>query len=355
VDPDRAEEILGEALSVANSSAGIYRELDVRAIAVTWAAINPAKGLAVAERVYDPALRAWALWEIAEITGDTSLYDRAAEATRQVADPVERARLLREIAVRSGDQAFFDEALAALDSVEGVPLAYALSDLAAASSDAAIAARIDPAYPDARAAALYRIGQFDEAWAAAAEIADPFDQAHAQAAIAGAWGSADAARQIADPTWRDLALRDVALASGDVALARGIESPYYRVQALTALGQYQAAFDVAEELSDTYPLRALAVAWAETDPQSALAVVDLMDREADKAEVLRVIAVATGDDDLFERALGMALAARVRGDALAPVEASLALAKAFEPTGTQAEAAFVQAYEVAQQISIIYK
>jgi hypothetical protein len=37
-------------------------------------------------------------------------------------------------------------------------------------------------------------------------------------------------------------------------------------------------------ISATIPLRALAVAWSETDPQAALAVVDMMDREADKAE-----------------------------------------------------------------------
>lgn len=356
VDPARAEEILEEALAAANSNAGIYRELDVRAIAVTWATIDPTRGLAVAERVYDPALRAWALWEIAAITGDQSLYDQAAQAARQVADPVDRARSLRELAVRSGDQALFDEALAALDGVEAAPLAYALSDLAAASGDAAIAAQIDPAYPGAYAAALYRLGQFDEAWAAAAEIADPFDQARAQAAIAAVWGNAEAAQQITDPTLRDLVLRDIAIASKDVALAGAIESPYYRVQALTALGQYQAAFDVAGELSDTYPLRALAVAWAETDPQSALAVVDAMNREADKAEALRAIAVAIGDDPTFERALGMALAARVRGDTLAPAEASLALAQVFYPIDkAKAEAAFSQAYDTAQRISIIYK
>ena len=356
VDPARAEEILEKALTVANNTAGIYRELDVRAIAVTWATINPTRGVAVAERVYDPALRAWALWEIADATGDTSLYAQAAEAARQVSDPVDRARSLREIAVHSGDRALFDEALAALDGVEGAALAYALSDLAVASGDAAIVARIDPAYPDARAAALYRLGRFDEAWAAAAQIADPFDRARAQAAVAGAWGNADAARQIADPTLRDMALRDVALADGDVALAESIESPYYRVQALTALGQYQAALDAAEELSDTYPLRALAVAWAESDPQAALAVVDKMDREADKAQALRAVAAVTDDQAIFERALSLALAARVRGDPLAPAEASLALAQTLNPTNRdRAEVALAQAYEVAQRISVKYK
>lgn len=362
VDPARAEQILGQALDVATGQApgiaptGIYRELDVRAIAVTWATINPARGLAVTNRVYDPALRAWALWEIAGITGDESLYDQAAEAARQVSNPVDRARSLRELAVRSGDRALFDQALAALDGVELAPLAYALGDLAAASGDITLADRIDPAYPDARAAALYRVGQFEEAWATAAQISDPFDRARALAAIAAAWGNADAAHQIADPTLRDLALREIAIASQDVALAASIHSPYYRVQALTALGQYQAAFDIAEELGDTYPLIMLAVAWAETDPQSALSVVDAMDGEADKAVAMRAIAVAIRDQATFERALGLALAARVRGDALAPAEASLALARAFSPLDeAKAEAAFAQADDIARRISTKYK
>jgi hypothetical protein len=361
-DPARAEEILEQALDVATGQAagtaptGLYRELDVRAIAVTWANIDPVRGLAVAKRVYDPALRAWALWEIAGITGDESLYEQAAQAARQVSDPVDRARSLRELAVRSGNRALFEEALAALDGVEPASLAYALSDLAAASGEAAIAVQIDSAYPDARAAALYRVGQFDEAWATAAEIDDPFDQARAQAAIAAAWSNSDAAQQITDPTTRDLALREIAVAEQDAALAASIESPYYRVQALTALGQYQAAFDGAEGLSDTYPLRALAVAWAETDPQSALGVVDAMDREADKAEALRAIAVVVGDEATFKRALDLALAARVRGDALAPAEASLALAMAFSPLDeSKAEDAFVQAFDVTQRISTKYK
>ena len=362
VDSAHAEETLEAAFNVATSQisgiapTGIYRDLDVRAIAVAWATLDPEQAVAVAERIYDPPLRVWALREIASVTGDTSVYDQATEAARGVSDPVDRARSLREVAVASGNQALFDEALVALEGVEPRLQAYALSDLAAASGDASIAAQIDQAYPDARAAALYRVGQFDEAWAAAGEIADPFDRARAQSAVAGAWGNIDAAQQIPDPTLRDLALREIAIADQDLALAESIESAYYRVQALTALGQYQAALEVAEELSDTYPLRALAVAWSETDPQAALAVVDMMDREADKAEALRAIAVVTGDDDLFERALGMALAARVRGDALAPAEASLALGRDLELIhADKTDAAFDQAYAVALGISTKYK
>jgi hypothetical protein len=305
--------------------------------------------------VRDPGLRSWALWEIAAISGDEAVYDQAAQAARQVADPVARARSLREVAVHSDRPSLFQEALTTLDGVQGAPLAYALSDLAAASGDANIVARIDPAYPDARAAALYRLGHFEEAWIVAGKIADPFDRARAQAAIAGAWGNVDATRQVADPTLRDRALYEVAVARKDAALAQGIESPYYRVRALTTLGQYEAALAEADNLSDTYPLRALAVALAEQDAQAALGLVDKMDREADKADALRAIAAATGDPDTFDKALAMALAARVRGDALAPVEASLELAQTFQAVDeSKAEAAFAQAYEIAQNIMIKY-
>jgi hypothetical protein len=356
VDPTRAEAILQEALAAAAGRSGLYRDLDMRAIAVTWANVNPQQAVAVAERVYTPALKAWALRDIAQKTGDAALYLAAAEAARGVADPVDRAAALRNVAVASGNAVLVAEALTALDGVTGVTLAYALSDLAAASGDAAIAARIEAAYPDAQAAALYRLGQFEAAWAAAAAIADPFDQARAQAAISAAWGNAEAALSITDPTLRDIALRDIAVAKNDPALAQGIQSLYYRVQALTALGQYPAAFEAAPDLADTYPLRDLAVAWAKTDPAAALQVVDLLDREADKAEAMRAVAVASGDDAAFERALTLALAARVRGDALAPAEAALNLARSFNPADpAKAEAAFTLAYDTAGRISTRYK
>ena len=89
---------------------------------------------------------------------------------------------------------------------------------------------------------------------------------------------------------------------------------------------------------------ALAVAWAESDPKLALTVVDMMDREADKAEAMRAIAVASGGESDFERALNLALAARVRGAELAPAEASLKLGQAFNPKDVaKADAAFNQA------------
>lgn len=92
---------------------------------------------------------------------------------------------------------------------------------------------------------------------------------------------------------------------------------------------------------------------AADDPQAALALVDGMTREADKAVALRAFAVASGDQALIEQAQGMALAARVRGDALAPALASLDLAQALWPLdATKAEALLQQAYEAAQRIAI---
>jgi hypothetical protein len=135
-------------------------------------------------------------------------------------------------------------------------------------------------------------------------------------------------------------------------LADLIQSSYYRVQALTALGDYEQAIQAAEGLGDSYPLIELAAALAQEDPQAALALVEQMTRESDKAAALRAIAAATNDPALFEQALGMALAARVRGDALAPAQASLDLANALWPIDpAQAESALRQAYEAAQRIS----
>jgi hypothetical protein len=63
--------------------------------------------------------------------------------------------------------------------------------------------------------------------------------------------------------------------------------------------------------------------------------------------------MASANAELFDRALGMALAARVRGDTLSPVETSLALARSFSGIDrTQATTALKQALETAQRISI---
>lgn len=344
IAPAQTIDILSQAYSVADKQSGLYRDVDLRAIAATWAKLDPVKAGEVADAIHDPALRAWAY-------RDLRRYEQAAAAARQIADPVQNARALREIAVASGNPALFDEALSVLNDVDGQAHAYAIGDLAVAKGEAALVEQIDPIYADARAAAWYRLGKFDEAWAAANSIGDPFDRAHAQAAIAGAAGNAAWARQIADVTLRDRALRDVVTISGEVSLVGEIKTPYYRVQALTALKQYPAAIEAAAQLSDPYPLVQLAVAVAKDDPTTAQTLIDALEREADKAEALR--ALATVNAEWFDRALGMALAARVRGDTLAPVEASLTLAHDFADIDqAKATAALKQALAAAQRISI---
>ncbi len=355
VDPARAEEILNTALRLTTGQSGLYRELDVRGIAVTWAAIDPAKGLAVTDRIYDPAIRSWALREIAALTGDGSLYTQAAEAARQVDSPLYQARLLALVAASSGQTAFFEEAVSLLEQVDNPARAYALAELAAASGNGSLVEQIDRAYPAARAYALYRLAQYDAAWTETEAIPDAIERARAQAAIAAAWGNVEAANRITDPTLRARALRDIAVSRQDAALAGNIDSPYYRVQALTRLELYPQAVEAAAELRDPYPLRELVARWAAVDPHAARAVVDMLTREADRAEAMRAIAAATGDESDVERALNLALAARIRGDALAPAEASLALAKSLVSLDTgQAEAAFTQAYTTAVGISTRY-
>jgi hypothetical protein len=153
--------------------------------------------------------------------------------------------------------------------------------------------------------------------------------------------------------YRDLALRDVIRKTGNAALVDSISSAYYKVQALTALGEFGAANQFVSDLGDAYPLVELAVIMAEKDPQAALSLVDEMTREADKAVALPAVAVATQDQALIEQAQGMALAARVRGDAVAPSQALLNLAQELQAIDvTGAEAVLQQAYEAAQRIAI---
>ena len=365
VDAQRARDIFQRALAVASATgptdrpAEIYRALDLRALAVAWARLDRGQGLQVAALVDDPALRSWALREIASASGDRSLLAQAAAAARLVADPVQRARSLGEVASASGEPALFAEALAALDGVTGSAGAYALAGLAAGGHSATLE-KISPAHPDARALALYRLGQFEAAAAASALIADPFERAQAQSAIAVAWGNASFARQIADPTLRDRARRDVAIKTKDAGLAQDIGSTYYRVQALTTLGESQAAADAAAtagDVKDTLPLRELALDLARVgQAPAALALVERLDRQSDKSLVLAALA-ARGDPATFERALGLALAARVPGDPLAPAEASLKLWQSVKAGGSGMDAtrALVQALDVAQKIVVKYK
>jgi Na+-transporting methylmalonyl-CoA/oxaloacetate decarboxylase gamma subunit len=352
LDPVKAAALLQAGQDVVEGQSGLYRDLQLRGLALARAKVDAAQAAPTAAQIDDPSLSAWTFRELADFTGDRSLFERAAEAAREIEDPVHQAHALREIGVASGQSALFDEALVALDDVTGASLAYALSDLAVASRDASFAEQIAPAFPEARTSALLRMGEYQTAWEAAAGIVDPYEKARAQAAIASAWGNADAATRISIPLYRDLALRDVIRKSGNAALVDSISSAYYKVQALTALGNYEAASQLAGNLGDAYPLVELAVSLAEKDPQAALALVDEMTREADKAVALQAIAVASQDQALIEQAQGMALAARVRGDSLAPAQALLDLAQALWTVDTtHAGAVLQQAYEAVQRIA----
>ena len=353
LDPSKAAELLQAEQAALENQTGLYRDLQLRGLSLAWAKIDAASAAHTAEQINDPALRAWTFRELAVLDNNNALFDQAAEAARAVEDPIQKARALREVGVASGQAALFDEALDALDDVSDASLAYALSDLAAASGDASFVEQIPPAYPDALASALLRMGAYESAWEATTQIADPYEQARAQAAIVAAWGSAGGATQISVPLYRDLALRNVIRESGNATLVDSISSAYYKVQALTALGDYEAAQELAGDLGDPYPLVELAVTLADKDSQAALVLVDEMDREADKAVALQAIAIASGDQKLIEQAQGMALAARVRGDSLAPVQASLNLAQTLWTVNqTDAQAALQQAYEAAQRIAV---
>ena len=352
LDPATAAALLQAEQRIAESQSGLYRDLQLRGLALAWAKVDTTQSAPTAAQIADPSLRAWTVRELAVLTGDNALFDCAVEAAREIEDPGQQTRALGEIGAASGQSTLFDEALSTLNGVSGATLAYLLSDLAAASGNASLVEQIDPAYPDAHTSALLRLGEYRSAWEAAANIADPYEQARAQAAIASAWGNADAATLITIPLYRDLALRDVIRKTGDATLVDSISSTYYKVQASTALNEYESAIQLAGDLGDAYPLVGLAVALAETDLQAALELVDEMSREVDKAIVLRAIAAASQDQELIERAQGMALAARVRGDALAPAQALLDLAQVLWTVDeTYAQAALQQAYEAAQRIA----
>jgi len=299
IDPEQTRKILDAAIEAAQNAEGIYRDLDYRGIAVAYASLDPQRARQIADQIENTAVHDWALREI-------------------------NAPGAKPVTFIQGDPAL----------AEAQTLALLLKAQAG-----------DP-------------NSWQAAWDASLDITDPFERARAQVEIVRGWSESDptkamqAAQMIDIPLLRDLAMRFVTSITGDASLVSQINNPYDQVMALTALGQYTDAAALAGELKETYPLLPLAKALAKVDPQTALALVDEMLREADKAEALRSLAVATRDPAIFKRALDMALAARVRNDALAPAQASLNLADAFAAIDPAlAQQALVQAHEIAQRIS----
>lgn len=358
IDSEKAAGILEQALVVAQDTVGDYSDLDIRSIAVSYAHLDPVRSLEILNTVNSLPVKAWGLREIAAITGDPSIMDLAAKTARQIDDPVLQANALRKLAVLSGDVLFFEDAKQALVTVDerDAVLAFAWADLIASSGDLTQLSQIDPQFPSAKVFALLATGQFDQAWSEAENISDLFERARAQVEISSQWGNAEHAQLIKIPIFRDLALRNVSIKQRDLSLAKKIENVYYRTQALTDLGDFSGALALSTELSDKYPLVQLVKGVAEDDIQAALPLVDLMDREADKAQALRSLAALSKDRKIFDRALSMAEAARVRGDSLAPSSASLFLGMDLEDANPDwANLAFTQAYDIAWRMIIKYE
>lgn len=369
-DPQKTQELLEIALTTSDAAHGVYRDLDRRLIALAIAWNDPGgsvkKATEVLESVQDPALRAWGLHELGQY--ETSaldaeeqahLIDQAIEAARQIKDPVQRSRWLASLDDLHEGAGLADEALAALDEVQGSPRAFALAKLARLLFDQEVAGRIDPAYPEAQALAWLYLEKAPEAWEAAGRITDPFERSRAQVEVVRLAAGSDPekasqlAAEIMIPLLRDRATSIAVRATGDEAQLSSIGSVYDRAMALLILGRPGDAAGLAADLKEPYPLLWASQALAVSDPQQALALVDNLQREVDKAQALTELAVQSGDPELFERALGMANAARVRGDALAPARASLDLALKFiylDPT--LAQQALAQTFDLAQRISI---
>lgn len=302
VDPARGSAILDEALAAEAAARAEADALWGRSQAGREAAVGSVGGQGKAALVSDELLsvrnRAWALrliaseWAPVDITRASEILGQAEAIAR--ANPTIYGQI--DLAAIAGTWARLDPG-----HVVEVP-ALSLASSAPTSSD-----------PLAAALALYRAGDYGRAWDASLTIGDEWERARGQAAIAVAWGKADAAGKIAVQPLREYAGRRLAGAPAA-----------------------QLPADTAE----------------------ALAAIDQMETEAEKAEALRSLAVRTGAQDVFERALRMAAAARVRGDPLAASRASLALAQALMDKGGSAErvkAALAQAYDLTLKISVKYK
>jgi hypothetical protein len=369
-DPQKALELLDLALKISDDAHGAYRDLDRRLIALAYAWGDPAdsfeKAAGILASVDDPALRAWGLremgqYEFAALDQDAQarLIDQAVEAARQIPDPIQRSRWLASLDDLKKDAGLAGEALAALDEVQGSKRAFALAKLAQLLFDPEIAAQIEPTDTEAQVLAWLYLGKVSEAWEAAGRISDPYERSRAQVEIVRLAAGSDPekatqmANKVSVPLLRDRAMSIVVRASNDEAQLATITSVYDRAFALLTLGRLDEVVVLSAELKEPYPLVWAAQSLATSNPEQALALVDRLQREADKADVLIALAAGSRDPALFERALAMAQAARVRGDPLAPARASLELALRFiDIDPALAQKALAQAFDLAQRISI---
>jgi hypothetical protein len=418
VDQARAQEALAAALAVASQNpSGYLRDLDLRAISVTWAQIDVDKGVQTCLLVKEPLLRAWGLRQIASGQPDThkaaAILASALEAARAVSAPVDRTWALREVgramAVR-GDQALaarvFGQALEAATAIDDPQVrAYAVGEVAAAwatvdpTKGLEVAGKVDGAYPEARTVAFHRVGVvvmatdaarakgiLGQALQEAQRAHNPHSSARFSAAVIADWArleperALEAAEGLSDDFFRAQAQRDVAIAWSATDKARAYEvaskitSPFLKTQALTALGAawvpadkakasalFQEAFALADKLEDAYPLRDLAIAWAQVDPRRALEVVDKMDNNDHKARALQAIALAWARTDqvqgamAFDRAMKEAKAVRQVGEPFAAALALRDLAAAWAQVDpVQAGQAYALAFQAAKRVGVKY-
>ncbi len=390
IDKAKATDALQLALSnLQPPTSNFQRDLELRALAVTWAKLDTAKGNELIAQVQDPFLRAWGWREMGQ-------FDKALQAARDVQAPYDRAWALREIARASGNVALLNDALDAANKIENAETrAYALADIAmvwSAKDDAKgreIIETIPAAYREARALASRGAGQatrdanrakefFLHALAEAQKIGDAYKTAKFTAALAAdlarvdANGALDVASKLTDTVLRDQAYRDIAIATNSPDVAAKISSAAFRVQALTALGAkasdrtqaatyFQDAFALADKVEDVAVLRDLAIAWAALDPKAALAVVDKLEDAADKVAALQAIALELAKTDkqqstqVFDRAVNLAKSVRVRGEAFASARALASLASSYAAMdATRAHQAFAAALESAKRVNVKY-
>lgn len=392
VDKTKAADLLQLALNALDTpyaTRNTRYDLELRALAVTYAKLDANKANELVTQVRDPFLRAWGWREMGQ-------FDRAIQAAREVKSPYDRAWALREIARASGNVALLNDALDAANKIENTETrAYALADIAIvwAGKDVAqanqVIEKIPAAYPAARVMAWRGAGKaatdanrakefLTRALADAKKVDNAYTTEKLTATIAADLARVDAntalnvVAQVTDVVERDQAYRDIATALNASDVAAKITTLTFRVQALTALGAkasdkahaakyFQDAFALADKVEDVAVLRELAIAWAALDPRAALAVVDKLEDASDKVAALRVIAVELAKTDkkqsaeVFDRAVNLAKSVRVRGESFASARALAALASSYATIdAARANQAFAAALEAAKRVNVKY-
>jgi hypothetical protein len=293
-------------------------------------------------------------------TAEEQAVQTALDTTDRVADAADRALARAWMMARVG------AAWSQLDPTQGQDALDAA--LAAVGEAQAYADALWGQAQAAQEAAIGSVAAQEEAALLAERLASVQSRAWGLRLIAAEWAAVDPARAAEIMAQAEVLAGSNRSAYGPVDLA-AIAADWARIDgqraAAAAAGVTDARLRARAEQGSAaaasapdapYVLRTDSLVAPGTGVEAAREQLLTLDREADKAEVLRFVAASTGAREDFDSALAMALAARVRGDALAPAEASLALAKAMLPVDAEmARAAFVQAYEVAQKIAVTYQ